>query len=146
MSDFAATLDALWELQKLDHIVAEGLHEIASSEKAVVEATSRVRTAEETLRQAKAATSELRKQHKDVEVELARLDTRIKQLEDQGGAAGVTAAGKQREHVDEFEMKGLELLDEIPANEKVEVKLQEELERQQSLLAESSERVTTVAY
>lgn len=145
MSDFAATLDTLWELQKLDQIIAEGLRDIASSEKAVVEATNRVQTAGDKLKQTKDATNELRRKHKEVEEELARLDKRIEKLESQGGVAGITAADKQREHIDEFEMEGLELLDEIPANEKAETKLQEELERQQSLLAESTERVVVVA-
>ncbi|MDC1142948.1 hypothetical protein OAU50_07635 [Planctomycetota bacterium] len=145
MADFAGVLDSLWALQALDSTVAKSKREIADAEKALETAQSRVIVAEGVLKTAQDATAELRRQHKEVENELAKLDTRIKQLEQQGGVAGMRAADKQREHVDEFEMKGLELLEKIPDLEAAESKAQEKLTRQETLAAESNERAKAVS-
>lgn len=142
---FSDTLDLLWKLKGLDQTVATGLKAIADTDKAVAEGKSRVDEAVGKLKEAKDATAALRKQHKEVEAELAKLDARIKQLEQKGGAAGITAADKQRVHVDEFEMQGLELLDQIPLSEASEAKAQEELTRQRALLDESTDRAVKTA-
>ncbi|MHC4841719.1 MAG: hypothetical protein ACYTDT_12345, partial [Planctomycetota bacterium] len=76
MTGFAQTLASLWKLQNLDHIVSEAGLAIASAEQAVETAGSRVSAAEDVLEKAKSETSELRKQHKEVEQELAKLDSR----------------------------------------------------------------------
>ncbi|MBZ0135120.1 MAG: hypothetical protein K8I27_01960 [Planctomycetes bacterium] len=136
MSEFSASLDSLWAVQKHDKQLVRERERVAKAARDLAAEQAKVDAGAAKLEQEREKLRLLKKQHKDLEGELQRLDSRVKQLEAQGTEKGTEAAAKQRANIDEMETEGLDLLAQISAQEGEVEKFQEALRlRNEALLA-----------
>lgn len=135
MTTFAESLDSLWAVQKHDKQLRSEQERIAKASRDLAHEQGKVDKAKQALEGEREKLRQLKNQHKELEGELQRLDARVKQLESQGTEAGTEAAAKQRGKIDELEMNGLELLEQISAQEISVEKAEAELrQRDEALL------------
>lgn len=134
MSEFSASLDSLWAVQKHDKQLVREQERVAKAARDLAAEQSKVDAAAATLEEEREKLRLLKKRHKDLEGELQRLDGRVKQLEAQGTEKGTEAAAKQRTKIDEMETEGLDLLAQVAAQEQQVEKFQEALRQRNEAL------------
>ncbi|MCA8910436.1 MAG: hypothetical protein KDB82_01930 [Planctomycetes bacterium] len=117
MAEFSESLDSLWAVQKHDREIVRAQESIAKAERDIAAAQKKLDDAQTDLDARRETARKLHSEHKELEAELQRLDARVKQLEAQGTEAGMEAATKQRAHIDELEMKGLDLITAVATAE-----------------------------